>query len=119
MFKKSKAIISSSLLALATLFGVIWYMQNNYISTEVEKPSQAQAIIYGTAGCHYCKKARKLFSEQQIPYFEYDIEKNTRARKRFHQLGGRGTPLIILDKEVILGFNKTKIQAILNDEQQS
>jgi len=69
----------------------------------------ADVVLYATDWCGYCAKARKLFSENNIPYIEYDIEKSDEGREQYESLGGGGVPLILIDGQVINGYNAGKI----------
>ncbi|BCE01164.1 glutaredoxin family protein [Marinicellulosiphila megalodicopiae] len=90
---------------------------SSYESTQVHSIEQAKVIIYGTPQCHYCKKTRKLLSQNVIAYFEYDISSNKEAYNTFVKLEGRGTPLIIIGNQVIKGFDESRIRKLLNIEQ--
>jgi glutaredoxin len=65
-----------------------------------------KVIMYSTAWCGYCKKARKYFVAKGIPFVEYDIEKNARAKRDYDKLGGKGVPVIVLGKKKMSGFSQ-------------
>jgi thiol-disulfide isomerase/thioredoxin len=44
-------------------------------------PSNKQVTMYSTSWCGYCRKARQVFTQQNIPFRELDIEKMLRRRK--------------------------------------
>ena len=69
--------------------------------------------MYAVPDCGYCRKARQYFSSHGIDYVEYDIRKSSKRMKEFRRLGGRGTPLILIDGRKIQGFNKRAIEAAL------
>ena len=66
-------------------------------------------ILYATQWCGYCKKARSLLSENNIPYYEYDIEKSLEGKEQHKNLGGKGIPVLLIDGEVIKGYSPSKI----------
>lgn len=68
-----------------------------------------QVILYATEWCGYCKKARELMAKHNIPYYEYDIEKSSEGRMQYDRLGGKGVPVLLIDGEVIMGYNPSKI----------
>lgn len=68
-----------------------------------------QVILYATAWCGYCKKARALLKKHNIPYFEYDIEKSSEGRAQYDRLGGKGVPVILINGKVIKGYNPSEI----------
>lgn len=72
-----------------------------------------EVIMYGVTNCGYCRKARQYFSKHGIDYVEYNINKSSKRLKEFRRLGGRGTPLILIDGRKIQGFNTRAIEAAL------
>ena len=55
-------------------------------------------VMYGTAWCSYCKKAREYFKKAGIRFVEYDVEKRPSRMREFKRLGGTGYPLILIGK---------------------
>lgn len=68
-------------------------------------PARRRVVMYATAWCGYCKKARAHFAARGIPYTEYDIEKDAAANAEHQRLGGRGVPLIQIGSELMHGFD--------------
>ena len=64
-----------------------------------------QVIIYSTASCGYCVKAKDYFRSRGVPYVEYDINNNPEARAQFAAYGGRGVPLVVINGKVIKGYS--------------
>ena len=88
---------------------------NSYRSVTIEplpdtdisnKRQNKSVIMYSTAWCGYCKKAREYFNANNIPFREFDIEKNKKANKKFKSYGGSGVPLILVGKSKMRGFSK-------------
>ncbi len=63
--------------------------------------------IFMTSWCPYCKKAIAFFKSNGIPFKEYDIEKDPRAKKRMEALGGKksGVPFIVINGQIIRGYS--------------
>lgn len=72
-----------------------------------------QIIMFGSQSCEYCKLARHFFDKHQLPYTENDIDISDKHRQTFDILGGKGTPLIIINKELIHGFDEAMIRDAL------
>lgn len=66
-------------------------------------------VLYATEWCGYCKATRRLLSEHNIDYYEYDIEKSEEGRRQYRSLGGRGVPVLLINGEVVKGFNASEI----------
>jgi glutaredoxin len=75
-----------------------------------------KVVMYSTAWCGYCKKARAYFSASNIPYTEYDIEKNFYAKRRFKLFGGTGTPVIFVGKKRLNGFSVKRFEQIYEEQ---
>jgi glutaredoxin len=68
-------------------------------------------VMYATAWCPYCAKARAYFKRTNTAYVEYDIEKSADAHAEFKRLGGRGVPLILVGSEKLRGFNELAFES--------
>ena len=71
-----------------------------------------KVILYSTSWCGYCAKARRLLRDNGIAYHEYDIEKSREGYDQYESLGGRGVPLLLINGEVIKGYNPDRIMAL-------
>ncbi len=72
-------------------------------------------VIYTTPTCVYCKMAKDFFKEHQIAYEEKDVSLDSAAREKMIEISGQlGVPVIDIDGEIIVGFNKEKIAKILD-----
>lgn len=74
---------------------------------------EEKVILYATSWCGYCSKTRQFLKENNIPYFEYDVESSSEGYDQFKALGGRGVPLVLVNGKVIKGFNTDRILAYL------
>lgn len=67
--------------------------------------------MYAASWCSYCKTARAYFKKNNISFSEYDIEKNTNARKRYEKFGGTGVPLLVAKRKHMQGFSEAKFES--------
>jgi glutaredoxin 3 len=73
-----------------------------------------KVIIYSTQYCVYCKAAKEFFAEHGVEYEEKDVAKDEEARERMIQRSGQlGVPVIEVDDEVVIGFDKKKLSTLL------
>src|SRR5690606_11764371 len=72
--------------------------------------SDQQSLLYATYRCGYCARTRKYFQERNISYLEYDIEKSREGRAQYDRLQGKGVPLLVVNGEVIRGYNPAAIE---------
>jgi len=76
------------------------------------QPQPPQPVVmYATAWCPYCAKARAYFKRTNTAYVEYDIERSADAHAEFKRLGGRGVPLIVVGSERLRGFNELAFES--------
>ncbi len=73
-----------------------------------------EVVMFMTSWCGYCRAARQYFSDNNIPYTEYDIERSSEGKQMYDQYNVRGVPVIVINGEVIIGFDQNAISAALN-----
>mgnify|MGYP001591406407 FL=1 len=75
----------------------------------------AKVIIYSTPTCPYCEMVKEYFKKNNIQYENYDVsadeEKAKEMIKKSHQMG---VPVIDIDGEIIVGFDRPTIEKALN-----
>ena len=70
--------------------------------------------IYSTPTCPYCIKAKKFFKENKIKFIDYNVaEDQEMAKKMVEKTGQMGVPVIVIDGEIVIGFDKPKIEKLL------
>lgn len=68
-----------------------------------------KVILYSASWCGYCKKTREFLNEKSIPFYEYDIEKSAIGHDQYRAIGGRGVPVLLVNQNVIRGYNPNEI----------
>lgn len=72
----------------------------------VETKKNNEVILYMTSWCPYCKRAADFFRSRNIPFTEYDIEKDRAAAARKKQLDSKGgVPFAIVNGRQIHGYS--------------
>lgn len=70
--------------------------------------------IYSTATCHYCHMAKDFFSAHSIPFTDYNVGVDTVRRAEAVQKSGQmGVPVIIIDDQVVVGFDQNRLSSLL------
>lgn len=70
--------------------------------------------IYSTAACPYCHRVKEYLASKGIAYQNMDISTDQEASKKMIEISGQmGVPVIVIDGEVIVGFDKTAIDTAL------
>ncbi len=71
--------------------------------------------IYSTPTCTYCIILKRYLAEKNIQYEELDVSQNEEAQKEMIEKTNQlGVPVVDIDGEIIIGFDKEKIDNILN-----
>ncbi|MEQ1500284.1 MAG: glutaredoxin family protein [Parcubacteria group bacterium] len=73
-----------------------------------------QVTIYSTPTCHFCNMAKDYFKENNVAYEAIDVASDPEKRKEMMEKSGQlGVPVILIDNEVVVGFNKPKLARLL------
>ena len=72
-----------------------------------------KVIIYSSNTCPYCTTAKSYLEEKGIEYLEKNVQTDKDARKELMAMGHMGVPVIVIDGEEIVGFDKNKIEEML------
>lgn len=70
--------------------------------------------LYSSNTCGYCNMAKDYFNEKNIEYVEYNISEDIKARKNLMKMGYMSVPVIVIDGNEVLGFDKERIEDLLN-----
>lgn len=70
--------------------------------------------IYTSNDCHFCHEAKEFFKENSIEFTEHNVSSNVDARKFLMKKGVMSVPYIIINETELVGFDKEKIQELIN-----
>ncbi len=70
--------------------------------------------IYSTPTCHFCQMAKAFFEENKLEYTSYDVASDAAKRTEMINMTGQlGVPVIVIDGEVTIGFDRDKLASQL------
>ena len=69
--------------------------------------------IYTSPTCPFCHQAMDYLKEKNVEFEAKDISKDPEARKFLMSQKIMGVPAIYIDEELVMGFDKQKIDALL------
>lgn len=73
-----------------------------------------KVVIYSTPTCIYCNMAKDFFKQKNIEYTEYDLSTDVEKRdEMIKKTGQMAVPVIEIDGEIMIGFNKEKLEEVL------
>jgi len=71
--------------------------------------------IYSTPSCPYCHTLMAFLDERKIQYQHIDVSEDEKTKEEIIQKSGQmGLPIIDIDGEIIVGFDREKISKLLN-----
>ena len=77
--------------------------------------SQPKVIVFSTPTCSFCSQAKRYFREMNIRFTDVDVSRDqSAARDMVRRTGQMGVPVILINNQPIVGFDKPKIQRLLN-----
>ncbi len=78
---------------------------------------EKNVTIYSTPTCHFCKMAKDFFAEKNIPFTNYDVATDATKRAEMIELTGQlGVPVIVINDEIMVGFDREKLARKLGVE---
>ncbi|HEX9094281.1 MAG TPA: glutaredoxin family protein [Coriobacteriia bacterium] len=75
--------------------------------------------VYALSTCPYCRMTRKFLDESDVAYDAVEVDQlegqeRTDTVEEVRRLsGGVSFPVVVIGDEVIVGFNKVRIQQLL------
>ncbi len=71
-------------------------------------------VVYSTPTCPWCVKVKQYLREKGFNFTEYDVSKDMNAAQEMVRKSGQmGVPVVIIDGNVVVGFNKPRIDKLL------
>ena len=73
-----------------------------------------RVIIYSTPACPYCIRLKQFLKEHDIVFENHDVSADpAKAQEMMRASGQMGVPVLDIEGEIIVGFEKEKIRSAL------
>lgn len=70
--------------------------------------------VYTTPSCPWCQAVKQYLEERGIPYIEIDVSQDQQAALEMIQKSGQmGVPVVEIDGEIVIGFDKERLDNLL------
>ncbi|MBM3248899.1 MAG: NrdH-redoxin [Candidatus Omnitrophica bacterium] len=74
----------------------------------------ASVKVYSTPTCPYCIRLKTYLDSKGIQYENFDVSSDESKLQEMISISGQmGVPVIEIDKDVIIGFDKEQIDILL------
>lgn len=78
------------------------------------KKQNQQVTVYSTPTCSWCTRLKNYLDEHKIKYQDIDVSKDQKAAQNMVKKSGQqGVPQIEINGQIIVGFDKNKIDNLL------
>ncbi|HOU28311.1 MAG TPA: glutaredoxin family protein [Thermoleophilia bacterium] len=73
-----------------------------------------EVFVYALSTCPWCRKTKQWFDDSRIEYEAVDVDKlsgdeqDAAADKAYELSGGRRFPVVVINGEVVVGYNPDK-----------
>ncbi|RKD27203.1 Glutaredoxin-like protein, YruB-family [Caminicella sporogenes DSM 14501] len=72
-----------------------------------------KVVVYTSDTCVYCHQAKDYLNSKGIQFEERNVSRDMNARKELMSKGFMGVPVIMVDEEVIQGFDRERLEELL------
>ncbi len=73
-----------------------------------------KVTVYSTPTCPFCIRAKQYLKDNNIQFTEHDVGSNPeKTQEMIKKSGQMGVPVIDIDGNIVVGFDKEKIESIL------
>jgi len=71
--------------------------------------------VFSTPVCPFCITLKEFLKQHNVEFEEIDVAEDKKGREEMITKSGQmGVPVIEIDGEIVVGFNKEKITELLN-----
>ncbi|MDD5477446.1 MAG: glutaredoxin domain-containing protein [Candidatus Omnitrophica bacterium] len=71
-------------------------------------------IVYSTPSCPWCIRVKQFLKENNILFLDWDVSVDQLAADEMIKKSGQmGVPVLDIDGQIIVGFDKEKIKSAL------
>ncbi|GAB4306165.1 MAG: glutaredoxin family protein [Candidatus Bipolaricaulota bacterium] len=80
----------------------------------MDEQLKREVIVYSTPTCPWCQVAKRYLEGRGIAYTEVDVSADHQAAMDMvRRTGQQGVPVIEIDGEFVIGFDKARLDALL------
>jgi glutaredoxin 3 len=77
-----------------------------------------EVVVYTTTTCPYCASVKQYLASRSVPFRERNVEQDPAAAAEMVRVSGQqGVPVTVIDGEVIVGFDRPRLDDALASAQ--
>ncbi len=70
--------------------------------------------VYSTPSCPYCIRVKDYLKQKNVSFENYDVSVDKAKLDEMVNVSGQmGVPVIVVDNQVIVGFDRNRIEELL------
>jgi glutaredoxin 3 len=70
--------------------------------------------VYTTPTCGFCHQVKAYLNQRGVPFTEYDVSRDMRRAQEMVRVSGQqGVPVVVIDGQAVVGFNRPQIDRLL------
>ena len=73
----------------------------------------SKVTVYTSNTCPYCTMAKDYLKYREVAFEEKNVQTDKEARQELMAMGYTGVPVICVDDEQIVGFDKARLDELL------
>ncbi|MDD5679841.1 MAG: glutaredoxin domain-containing protein [Candidatus Omnitrophica bacterium] len=71
--------------------------------------------VYSTPTCPFCIRAKQFLKDNNVIFEDIDVSANQdKAQEMMKKSGQMGVPVLDIDGEIVVGFDKAQIKELLD-----
>ncbi len=77
-----------------------------------------KVVVFSTPTCSWCRKLKSYLRENKVRFTDVDVSRDTKAaRDMIRKTGQQGVPQMWVNSVPVIGFDKQKIDRLLEINQ--
>lgn len=95
------------------------FLIREYNEDELKRRNEVKKVdVYTQPNCPPCQIIKEFLKHNHVAFTEYDVKKDTAALNRLiNNYDSYSTPTVVVDEEVVAGFQIEKLQQLLGLEE--
>jgi len=90
------------------------FFESTTYETDENAPRQKSVTVYSTPSCSWCNTLKSHLRKNNIRFSDVDVSRDpSLAEELVRKSGQQGVPQTEIDGEIIVGFDKTRINRLL------